>query len=248
MSGLSVRNNPPVRTANFSRRFSTDATPRGRAATSARGVTFLEVILSLALLGLAAGTMVSVIGYITNMQKREDALLASAELANRLVLQYLADPRALPPRGLPIGYHTDTYRWDISVTRIDLEPTQELELAVEQAGGSARARDTPMQVGNRLEKIVLTVWLSEESGGTYARDQGAPQYSLVRVADRLNFNRNVDFTRMMQNEGEAGLSEFISRVLGSSGMPEVTQQPTNPAGGAGGGTGGGNRGGSGRGR
>ena len=42
---------------------------------------------------------------------------------------------------------------------------------------------------DRLKKVVITVWLSERSGGGRLPDMGAPQQTLVRVVDPYAFGR-----------------------------------------------------------
>jgi type II secretory pathway pseudopilin PulG len=194
-------------------------------------VTFIEVILAMVLLGLASATLASVVGFVRGLQRREDTQLACAELANRLILQYLADAKALPPRGLPIGYEADYYRWDLRVGRVDLELNEALQVAVQNAPGAASTVNNPLQIDNRVEKIVVTVWLSEDSGGAYARDQGAPQFSLARLADRANVNRNPDTIRRMQYGGTGALEDFVNTMMGNNEFGEGTeQQPRTPSG------------------
>ncbi len=187
------------------------------------GVTFLEVVLAMALLGLAAATIANVLGFITAMQRRQQTTLGCAEVANRLILQHLLNPEKLPARGLPIEYLADDYRWDIQVDPIEYELSPEVELALDE-GGAPRTT-SPMSIDNRLERIAVTVWLSDESGGSRQRDDGAPQVSLIRVVDRLNLSRNPAIARGFGQDGDQGIQRFIDLVTGGGGLPSAPATP-----------------------
>ncbi len=190
-----------------------------RKRSRRRGVTFLEVVLAMALLGLAAATIASVVGFITAMQRRQQTTLGCAEVSNRLILQYLLNPKKLPTRGMPIEYLADDYRWDIQVDPIELELSPEVELALDEDGSPQTS--SPMGIDNRLERVVVTVWLSDESGGSRQRDDGAPQVSLVRVFDRVNLSRNPSIARGFGQAGEQGIADLIDLVTGGGGLPSA---------------------------
>jgi len=193
-------------------------TNAGRARR--RGVTFLEVVLAMALLGLAAATIANVVGFITAMQRRQQTTLGCAEVSNRLILQYLLNPKKLPARGLPIEYQADDYRWDIQVDPIEYEVSPEVELALDEDG--APQASSPMS----LDRVVVTVWLSDESGGSRQRDEGAPQVSLVRVVDRLNLSRNPAIRRGFMQAGEQGIADLIDLVTNGGGLPSAPATPS----------------------
>lgn len=188
------------------------------------GVTFLEVVLAMALLGLAAATLASVVGFVSGMQRRQDASLGSAEIANRVILQYLLDPEKLPARGLPIEYQGDDYHWDIEVSLIEYEVSPEIAIELEERGPNRSSG--AMSIEQRLERVAVTAWLSEDSGGSRAKDTGAPQYSIVRVVDRLNLGRNPSIVRDLRDQGEAGLQRLIQMVTNGTTLPAPASSGT----------------------
>ncbi len=189
-----------------------------------RGVSFLEVVLAMVLLGLAAATIASVIGFVSGMQRREAATLGAAEVANRMVLQHLLNPRKLPPRGIPIEYLGDEYRWEITVTPVDYTVAPEVELAIAE-NSTARA-STPFSVDQRLDRIAVTAWLAETSGGSYSKDGGAPRHTVVRLADRVNIGRNPAIQRRLIQAGDAGIRELMDMVTNNQ---STDAQPQSPA-------------------
>jgi len=191
-------------------------------------VTFLEVVLAMALLGLASATIANVLGYVTAIQRRQDTILGCAEVSNRVILQYLLNPKKLPPRGIPIEFNNDQYRWEIKVASIEYELAPEIDLAIEESGVSRAS--SPMSIDNRLERVVVTAWLAEDSGGTRSRDAGAPQVSIVRVVDRLNLGRNPAIRRTIMQSGERGIQDLIELITGGGGLPTPPPATSGPSG------------------
>lgn len=162
------------------------------------------------LLGLATATMGSAFTFAHGAHQRQRARLAAAELANRLILQYLDDRRMLmPQRNLPIEYAGAEYRWAIRVAEVGLENDPVLAEAIT---GAVRTRTGP-ELTDRLERVTVTVWLSETSGGMPRRGMGAPEFSLTRVVDPLNFSRNPDLATTLVDD-ETGLTEILGIIQG----------------------------------
>ncbi|TVQ61542.1 MAG: hypothetical protein EA379_06300 [Phycisphaerales bacterium] len=71
----------------------------------AKGVTFLEVVFSAALLSIAATTITSAFTFIERLSLHDEARLGAHEIAHRTLLQFMDDPRSLPPDDviLPLG-------------------------------------------------------------------------------------------------------------------------------------------------
>ncbi|VAX40656.1 hypothetical protein MNBD_PLANCTO03-2052 [hydrothermal vent metagenome] len=168
---------------------------RGRAA---RGMTFLEVVFATVILAMTVATMAATVAAISTQQQRSQQLLATAELANRLVIQYLDDPKALPSEDLTISYGQDEYRWKMRVTRVKSTLDETVARNIE-AAQTRRNEASP----DRLKKVVVTVWLSEKSGGMFLADQGGPQSRLVRIVDPFAFGRRTpdSLENMMQDTG-----------------------------------------------
>lgn len=179
------------------------AHPGGRPA---RGMTLLEVVFATVILALTVSTLATGVNAIANQQNRSRQLLNCAELGNRLIIQYLDDSKSLPNEDLTIPYGDEFYRYRKSVTKVEcvLDGTVERNLEAYQSRQAGASPD-------RLKKFVVTVWLSERSGGSRFPDMGAPQQTLVRVVDPFAFNRRApDSVRYMIQNDPASLIEQIT--------------------------------------
>ena len=78
-----------------------------RCAHDAAGLTFLEVVISLAILAATVATMVSGYGAMERMALRDQDRLNAAEVAHQLILNYLYDPNSLPPDSQPLEQGKD---------------------------------------------------------------------------------------------------------------------------------------------
>lgn len=174
---------------------------------TARGVTLLEVVFATVVLALTIATMASTVSTITGQQGRSQQLLGAAELANRLIIQYLDDERALPSEDLTLPYGDDEYRYRINITRVQSTLDQSIERVLDDLPTQQSA-----QTPDRIKKIAVTVWLSEKSGGTYQPNQGAPQQTLVRVVDPLAFHRRPP--ESVNHLLESGADRILERLRG----------------------------------
>jgi hypothetical protein len=180
----------------------------GRRSRTARGVSFIEVIAATVVLALTVATMATTVGAIRAQQDRSAELLACAELANRLVIQYIDDRNALPSQDLPIGYGASEYRWRLNVSKVE----SHLDAAVERNLENYQNRQAGSTPDSRLTKVIITVWLSEKSGGTMLSNQGAPQSSLVRIVDPLGLALRSPDT--LRNQFENNLDDVLKRITG----------------------------------
>jgi len=176
---------------------------------AARGVSFLEVVFATFILAMAVATMASAVNAISNQQSRSRQLLACAELANRLIIQYLDDENSLPPDGLGVPYGDEEFRWRKKVTRVDSVLDETIARVAEEAQSSRQLPQSP----DRLKKVAITVWLSEQSGGSRLPDTGAPQVTMVRVVDPLAFHRRTPDS--IENLMEQGTERIFERILGN---------------------------------
>ena len=190
---------------------------RGFSA-SRRGLTLLECVLATALLALVAAATMSAVGAIVGNQQRAQLRLGAAELANRLMLQYLDDETAMPSKSLPVQYSGRRYRWEMSETPVEIVPARP-EIAQE------RLALTPMSL-NRLKVVRIRVWLSEESGGAYRPDGIAPEFSVSRLIDPIAAAvRNPDSAEnMLRNNPDLRL-QWLEQFMGARG----TSRPTRTA-------------------
>ena len=194
-----------------------------------RGLTFIETVCAVALLGIVAATVFGAFNSILSTQKVQQHRLNAMELANRLVLEYLDDKETMPAAGLPLLYDNTSFRWELREIPVRLEPARP-DIAEE------RALATPVSV-DRMQAIAVRVWLSEESGGSFAYDPAVPAVSLTRLMDPIAL-RNPDTTiRLAQNPAkQAELLDRFRNVgrntgAGRSRRPAMPT-PSNPAGGA----------------
>ena len=178
-------------------------TPGSRRAA---GISFVEVIAAVALLGLVVASMTGAFSSMFAAQKRQDHRLACAELAHRLVVSYLDDPESMPSQHESLAYANSKYRWDMHLSRIDVRPGDEIR--IEQRGddlGLERFRD-----------IVVRVWLSDESGGSPDYARGVPRAEIERVFDLFPM-RNPDSLEPLV-ESEPGLRRLIEIITGGGGI------------------------------
>ncbi|MDX2016241.1 MAG: type II secretion system protein [Planctomycetota bacterium] len=207
-----------------------------RKAQARVGMTFLEVVIAVAILGLTATMIFSGLGWVTDRQTRDRQGMASAELANRLLLQYLDDRNSLPQRSLPLAYGTERFRWTMDVAPITITP------AVTATG------DNTAQTNNlrteRLEHVTITVWLSEESGGAMNPTPDIPSATLSRIVDPLALNNPDSASNLLSSD--AGIRQLIEQT-GAGGGGGFGGAGGGGGGGRGDGMGGGRGGGRGRG-
>jgi hypothetical protein len=170
------------------------------------GMGMIEVIAGVVILALVAGTVLAAISVVLGVQLRHQRTLACAELTNRLILQYLDDPTAMPSDSLPVQYGRDLYRWKLVKTPVELTPAK--------ADNSERTSRTGLSL-NRLEAIAVTVWLGEESGGDRVPELSTPAFTMARLIDPIaDAQRNPDSTANMLSNEKRRL-EFINRFLGT---------------------------------
>lgn len=178
-----------------------------------RGLTLIEIVLAVALLGLVAGGVFSAISSMAAAQDRQLQRLGAAELCNRLILQYLDDKEAMPDPTAPLAYADRRYRWSYK------EEPVKMKLPAARAAQAAAGPQRPIPL-DRLKLVTVNVWLSEESGGS--RDPGGftPSFAITRVVDPLNFARNPDsFANLTSTD--AGMRRIMEELIGAGGqIPE----------------------------
>ena len=176
---------------------------------SARGLTFLEVVLAVAMLAMVAAVIVGAINSIVSGQQRSLKRLGAAELANRLMLQYLDDDESLPSSSLPIDYGPDRYRWSMTTSPITLTPAKE-------PTGRAPRQATGLGA-ERLKSVTIRVWLADPSGSELDAP-GAPGFVITRIVDPI-FGpiRNPD-SRQRLLEDPVAYRKFLEQFVGSSGI------------------------------
>lgn len=180
---------------------------RRRRYATRRGVTFLEAILASVLLALVASTLAGGVSFMTNAQRRMDQKLGAAELANRLILQYIDDRDSLPNKALPIEYDIDRYRWTLEEAPVEFVFDNMQDDTSGGVGGGASL--------SRIKLITIRVWLGAESGGSLSYTDDVPGITITRLIDPLAFN-NPDSLETLLNQpgGIERLFESMMEDLG----------------------------------
>jgi hypothetical protein len=144
---------------------------------STRALTLVEVLLSVALLCLAIGVVMTAVSSIAGMESNGRKRLAAYEVANRIMLSYLDDAKKMPDKHLPIEYGERKFYWDLDETPAVMKVNQKQE-----AGANLQALD-------RWKLIVVTVYDQDTDGGMDMK--GEPLALLSRAIDPYN-QRNPD--------------------------------------------------------
>lgn len=189
---------------------------RGKAAPrrpiTRRAMTFLEVVFATIILAMIVSVLFGSIGYMLGRQRVEQRTLGAVEVANRLMLQYLDDFTAMPDESLPVAYGPDRYRWHKDTLSFRLEPAEPASRQRQPPPGD-RAGGTLLE---KSDLVVLTVWLSEESGGSFSPDPGVPQARVSRLVYPFLAGRNPDSWANAQNN-DAYMQSVRERMVGGGG-------------------------------
>ncbi|NUQ68382.1 MAG: type II secretion system protein [Phycisphaerales bacterium] len=193
-----------------------------------RGVTFVEVICAVALIAIIATVSLSGVSSILAAQERQIRRISAAELANRIILQFLDDRDSVPAPGTVLRADGAAFRFELRETPVRLEPAR-AEVAAE------RTQLTPTTL-DRLSNVSVLVWLAEESGGSVAPVAGTPAVQLTRIVDPIALiTRNPDSLRNMMQDPEKYrrmLEQFMGPGTprgGSAGTPPPSPPGGKPA-------------------
>jgi type II secretory pathway pseudopilin PulG len=199
--------------------------------TTARGITFLETILAVALLGLTTLSVALAINYVSTASIRNSHRMNAAELANRLMLQYFDDPSTLPSESQSIAYGREgefRYRWSLGEEAVNIDipppvaPSAEDDKREQQLASLGRSSTDRF---SRFRVVRVRVWLSEETGGRYFPDVSVPQVTIARIYDPADIpNWNPDKLRRQIAAGgaqgggaAAGLKAILDQMTGAGG-------------------------------
>lgn len=164
----------------------------GRRARNRRGMTLLEAAMASILLGIASAMIFSAVGQMWVGQRRQQQLLGAAEVANRIILQYLDDRTHLPRQSETIAYGRFDYRWSLKVERVVLrEPDG---LSRDAIASRAERTEGSNRAGPR--SVTVHVWLSDSGPRTTGRRVRRPEFTLTRLMDPQS-PRNPDSFRKM---------------------------------------------------
>ena len=178
-----------------------------RAMAHRRGLTFLEAILAMVLLSMVAVTLSTTVSTMSKSQRRMDQKLGAAELANRLILQYIDERDSLPNKALPIEYDRDLFRWTLVEAPVKFEFDQQIVEASNDSVGSGVSL-------NRIKLITIRVWLGADSGGSRSFTPDVPNVVITRLIDPLAFSNPDSLETLINKPG--GIEKLFENFLDNS--------------------------------
>jgi hypothetical protein len=168
------------------------------------GVSLLEVVLAVVMLGLVAASLTGALSAIENMSSRNKKMLAAYEIANRLILTYLDNPQNMPNGSLPLDYGPYQFMWDSDLGSIEMKIN---DTQKRTSGAAPQALD-------RFEVITITIYDAEGEGPQpRAGDEMAVLSRMYDPAAPRN-------PESMKNIVEgANLEKLISKLGGGASVP-----------------------------
>ena len=175
-----------------------------RKLQSRSGLTFLEAILAVVLLSMVAISLSSAVSFMSQSQRRMSQKLGAAELANRLILQYIDERDSLPDKALPIEYDVDLYRWTLEEQPVKFEFDDKVVAEAGNNVGGGVSLD-------RIKLITIKVWLASDSGGSRSFTSNVPNAVVTRLIDPLAFNNPDSLNTLLQKPG--GIEQLFESLL-----------------------------------
>jgi type II secretory pathway pseudopilin PulG len=169
-----------------------------------RGVTFLEAILGVVLLGLVTASLASAVAFMSNAQTRLERRLNAAELANRLLLQRIDDDQSLPSQSLPLEYGRDLYHWSMTQERVRFKTRVAGTDTTQGVVGGGVSLD-------RVQLVTIRVWLAPESGGSRTWDPDVPGIVVTRLIDPMAFANPDSLQTLIEEPG--GLERLMNMLM-----------------------------------
>lgn len=178
----------------------------GRAATfrtpTRRGLTMLETVLAAVLMAMIATTLVAGLGFVHADHRRQQQNLGAAEIANRLMLQYLDEKTAMPSEALAVTYGSRgqyRYYWRVQEDKVAMREVR--------PGSNAMANRTGGVSPDRIRLVTIRVW-NEQTLNVNPALSGFPEdYRLARLMDPIA-PRNPDSLDKMLRTPE-GMAEYL---------------------------------------
>lgn len=198
-----------------------------------RGVSFLEVVLGVTLLGLVSASLSMGVSAVGSSFQRQRDRLGAAEVASRLLLIRADDETFMPKTSETIPYGERQYRWTIDVGPVLVT----LAEPARAAAASSTASNT-IDLSKRMISVTVSVWLAETTGGTYQFDPDLPHYTLSRLIDPFDFTTSDSAERRLETQED--IERYMQGIVGS--MASSGEAQINSGGGGGGARGGTSRG------
>ncbi len=177
-------------------------------ARTARGVTFLEVVLGVTLLGLVAGTFSMAVGAIGGSFQRQRDRIGAAEVASRILLIRADDEEFMPDPSRTIAYGDREFRWTIEEGPVQITLSEPAQAAL-----ASGASGSTIDLSKRMLSISVRVWLAETTGGSFQFQENVPSYTLVRLIDPIDFTTSDSAERRLESQRD--IEDFMGNVIGS---------------------------------
>lgn len=165
-----------------------------------KGFTLLETVLAVTLVSMVAASIAMTYSSIQRQRVIEQQRLGAAELANRLILQYLDDRSAMPSQLQPIEYDADRYRWSLDTAQIAFTPAVQPE--------RERSRAFSLE---RISQVTVRVWLVDENDGPVSFTPNVPNAIVSRLRDPLALANPDSLENALQTP--EGRRDFISELM-----------------------------------
>jgi hypothetical protein len=172
-----------------------------RRPRSAPALTLLEVLLAVLLLSLTICIVMGAVSSLAGAEGRGKMRLAAYEVANRIMLQFLDDEKALPPKNEAIEYGPYRFMWRLDKTTA----TMTINRKQESAGANLQKLD-------RYQLVCITVFEAEQNGNFEIK--GEPLAYLTRVIDPFA-PRNPDSIETFTGDMDK-INGLIQNILGGS--------------------------------
>lgn len=187
---------------------------RRRAGASARGVTLLEIILSVVLLSGVATAIVAAISYVEAGDARDRRRVAAHEIGGRLVLQWLDDFAKMPAPLEPIPYNRDEFYYTCDITPVTMSLNER-----------QRRGETSLQGLDRFLLISVRVYEAVPNG-TPTPSRGDELAHVWRLCDP-SASRNPDAMDRFGKDPEKinWLLNVILKGIGGGRAPVIRSQP-----------------------
>ena len=152
----------------------------------------------MALLAVISAALLSGVSAIWQAQVRQQQRLACAELANRLILQFLDDKSTLPASGTALRYGPWEFAWVLDEQPVKIVEAEAIRAKRESQQGTMAGPNL-----DRMREVRVLVWMSDDplTAGRDGATGKTPQHGLVRLYDPQNIARHPDALQRMLDAG-----------------------------------------------
>ncbi|KAA0217250.1 MAG: hypothetical protein DYG94_01570 [Leptolyngbya sp. PLA3] len=168
----------------------------------------LETVLAAVLMAMIATTLVAGLGFVHADHRRQQRQLGAAEIANRLMLQYLDEKSGMPSDALAVTYGSRgqyRYYWRVREDKVSMREVR--------PGSTATANRTGGVTPDRIKLITVRVWNEQTPNVNPALSGVAEDFRLARLTDPIA-PRNPDSLSKILRTPE-GMAEWLRQFQGN---------------------------------